>query len=41
MLVKEAQVTFEEKKTENKFLSQLFGDFLFIRPYTSFCLYIL
>lgn len=29
------------EKTENKFLSQLFEDFLFIRPYTSLCLYIL
>lgn len=29
------------EKKENKFLSQLFGDFLFIRPYISFCLYIL
>lgn len=34
------KVTFEAKK-RNKFLSQLFGDFLRIRPYTSLRLYIL
>lgn len=34
------KVTFEAKK-RNKFLSQLFGDFLFIRPCTTLHLYIL